>query len=525
MKILEVTNVDLQGRRFNGFDLIEDFKLNNRIDIKQIVVHKESSTKKVVKLLSNHFLLKFFYYAKRFENEVLSVHNVFSITSASLFSSKEYKEADIVHLHMLHNSNLSLYTLEKIAKEKKVIYSFHDPWPITGRCVHFYECNLWKLGCKKCDYLYNAFPLKEDNCNALWEYKKRVFLNPNINVIYTTEWMKEKIDLSPIMENVKKHYIPLGINTNKFREMNKAKARNHFNIDKNDIVLFFRAQKEFKGTNYIIDALKELNINKNITLLSCSEKGLLIELENKYKIVDLGQIKDNDLINAYNACDVFLMPSTGESFGYMAIEAMACSKPVVVFDNTAMPTATNAPEIGVLVKNLDSKDLADKIEWLINNEEERIDRGKRGRKFVEKKYDYNIYLRNIEEIYNNVYNSKKEKFDEVHILDNPENINNIKYKLNIFTKKYFKSSSPIYKTLYYHTQKPTNNKITYHSNEAIDVITEYTKNLYEHLIYKPRKSIKFKYIIRDLLRNIKYQYKHYGLLFVFKNIIRKFKVK
>lgn len=525
MKILEVTNVDLQGKRFNGYDLIEDFKLNHNIDIKQIVIHKESFEKKVIELLPNHFLIKFFYYAKRFENEVLSVHNVFSITTPALFASKEYKEADIIHLHMLHNSNLSLYTLEKIAREKKVIYSFHDPWPITGRCVHFYDCKLWMDGCDKCDYLNTAFPLKDDNCNALWKYKKRVFSNPNINVVYTTEWMQENINLSPIMKNVKKHFIPLGINTNEFKEIDKNKARKHFNIDKDDIVLFFRTQKEFKGTNYIIDALKKLNLNKNITLLTCSEKGLLFELENKYNIIDLGQIKDEDLINAYNACDIFLMPSTGESFGYMAIEAMACSKPVVVFNNTAMPMATNAPQIGVLVNNLDSDDLANKIEWLINDQKERISRGIKGRKFVEEKYDYDLYLNKIEKLYIDVFNEKKEIFEDINILDNQENINNLKCILNIFTKKYFKKSSLIYKKLIFKTDRFTNNKIEYHTNESLSIVDEYTKLLYKNLINNPTKSIRVKYLVRDFLNNNKELYKRHGILFVFKNIIRKFKVK
>lgn len=523
MKILEVTNIDLYGRRFNGFDLINDFKNNKRIDISQAVVNKLSNDKNVVTLLNNNNLIKFFNYFKNFENEVLSVHNVMSITTPALFNLEEYKKADIIHIHMLHNSNFSLYTLEKISQEKKVIYSIHDPWPLTGRCVHFYDCDLWKTGCYKCNYLYTAFPLKHDNCDVLWNYKKRVFSNPNINVVYTTEWMKKNVENSLIMSTTKKHYIPLGIDMSLFK--NTKKSRKRFGISDDEVVLFFRAQREFKGTNYIIEAMKKIIPNMNITLLTCSEKGLLSELKDEYKIIELGQIKDSELIDAYNACDIFLMPSTGESFGYMAIEAMACSKPVIVFDNTALPSTTKAPEIGVLVKNLDSDDLAEKIGWLVNNKKERIRRGKEGRKFIEQKYGYQKYLKKIEELYINVYNSDFIDYKKIKIDDDSENINNIKNMLNIFTKKYFRRKSRMYKDLMFEDiSKLTNKKIEYCSNTAVKLVDDYTKIIYNYLS-KDSDDIKLFYKIKTKLRNLIINIKEHGIVFVAKNIIKKIRGK
>ena len=112
-----------------------------------------------------------------------AIHNVFSITTPLLRKTKEYQEADIVHFHMFHNTKLSIYGLNKIASEKKVILSIHDPWFLTGRCVHFYECNKWQNGCQQCPNLNNMFPLLKDNCESLWKLKHQIFNNIDVDLV------------------------------------------------------------------------------------------------------------------------------------------------------------------------------------------------------------------------------------------------------------------------------------------------------------------------------------------------------
>ena len=60
----------------------------------------------------------------------------------------------------------------------------------------------------------------------------------------------------------------------------------------------------------------------------------------------------------YQSCDVFLMPSTGESFGMMAIEAMASAKPVICLADTAVEEVSRAPELGIAVPEGDAEAMA-----------------------------------------------------------------------------------------------------------------------------------------------------------------------
>lgn len=171
IKVLEVNNIDLAGRRFNGYDLIE-YSENTNVDISQSVVIKQSHNKKVNLILKNSEQMQMFEKLENFENDELSIHSNLSITSPALINSEEYKNADIIHFHMFHNTKLSLISLLQICNEKKVVMSIHDPWVITGRCVHFGECDKWKTGCNDCLDLNTLFEFKEDNCNSMWNLKK-----------------------------------------------------------------------------------------------------------------------------------------------------------------------------------------------------------------------------------------------------------------------------------------------------------------------------------------------------------------
>lgn len=405
INVLEVNNIDLGGRSFNGYDMISDLS-DETLSIKQATIIKRSRNKNVIEILPTEKLMNEYYRLMYLESK-FSLTNVLSIVSPALMDLKEYKEADIVHFHMFHNTKVSLYSLIKISQEKKVILSLHDPWFVTGRCVHFYDCLKWKDGCFDCPNLTTLFPFAIDNCNMHWKLKEKIFNNINIDIVVTTGWMQDIIKQSPIFKSQKNiHLIPFGINREKLNSISQAEARKHFKISDNHVTLFIRAQKEFKGIEYFLEALKIID-SKNITIITCDELGLLDEVKDKYKVIDLGYVREKEMIYAMNACDIFLMPSKAESFGMMAVEAMACKKTVIIFDNTAMPYVTDAPKCGYLVKNKDAKELAKAIDHVVKNPKEREKRGNLGYQLCVNRYDLDKYNNTLKELYQNLAKSKR----------------------------------------------------------------------------------------------------------------------
>lgn len=478
-KILEVNSLDLVGNRYNGYDMIEMVS-GKEFDVKQAVIDKMSDNPKVISILKNNTFReiheKFVYY----EEPKQSIKNVLSITTPALIHSKEYKEADIIHFHMFHNSGMTLYALKKICKEKKVIISLHDPWFLTGRCVHFYDCDKWKSGCNKCENLTTLFSLKEDNCHNLWELKKKVFEDLDVDLIIPTDWLFNLVKESPILKDIKhKHKIFFGIDKDKFGKITYKEARKKLGIKDDEVVLFHRAQNEFKGTPYVLEALKMMEANKKITILTCEGKGLLDEVKDKFNVRDLGLLKDEEMIVTMNACDIFLMPSIGENAGLMAVEAMSCGKPIIIFNNTGLPYVTHAPECGYLVKNRDSEDLKKAMEHLIQDKKEREKRGKLGRKIVEEEYSNEKYYEAIKSTYREVYNRKKKNVeDEIH--EPTENSEQFKHYLNDITVRLFGTKNKISKELIYKVKRRKNNyKYDYSDLALQELLWDYENKLYE----------------------------------------------
>lgn len=424
IKVLEVNNIDLAGRRFNGYNMIEEIS-DNELEVKQMVVEKQSDNPNVIKILRNDMLIGEFYRLQQVES-LLSIHNVFSITTPALMRSVEYRDADVIHFHMYHNTKLSLYSLIDIAREKRVVLTLHDPWFVTGRCVHFYNCLKWQKECSNCEYLNTLFSFNDDNCNSLWNLKKNVFDNIDIDIVVTSSWMYDLVKKSPIFKKQKNvHLIPFGIDLKKFNSISYKKAREHYNLTKNDVVVFLRAQNEFKGSEYVVDALEKMDANKNLVVITCDTKGLFETVKDKFRIIDLGLIKDDEMVYAMQACDFFLMPSKGESFGMMAIEAMSCGKPVVVFDNTALPSITFAPKCGYLVEDRNSDKLKEAIEFLINNPKERRKRGNLSKDICKKEYDLKLYNKKIKDLYLNVYEREHKDFNSYYMMPNNVELENL----------------------------------------------------------------------------------------------------
>lgn len=490
LKILEVNNVDILGRRFNGFDILDKINTDTKHSAYQIVTDKLSTNKNVYNFFLSDEVRWIESQIQKFEREQLSVHSNLSAVGNYLENNDVFKHTDLVHYHLIHNTKLPLNMLSSLFSKKPTIVSIHDPWNFTGRCVQPEECLLWKNGCIKCPNLSSEFPMKYDNCRYLWKLKKKIYKNMDIDIVVSTPYMKQMLSTCELTSHFKNvHVIPFGIDLKMFNEkLSKEEAREKLNISKNDLVLFHRAQEAFKGTKYFKDALKELKTNKKVTIITCSTLGLLKELENQYNIIDLGTIDTEQLLTAYTACDIFVMPSIGESFGMMAIEAMACGKPIIIFDNTALPYVTFAPDCGYLVKNKDSRDLMKALKYLIENDEERARRGNLSRKLAETHYDLEKYNSKMIELYEKVYTRQinKKLYDDKNIqidYNNPDSLRLIKF-INRYSKKMFFAEIPMFDFKENKDNIITNNtKIDYSLDSVQGVIKEFNKKVYEKFLY------------------------------------------
>jgi glycosyltransferase involved in cell wall biosynthesis len=79
----------------------------------------------------------------------------------------------------------------------------------------------------------------------------------------------------------------------------------------------------------------------------------------------LGQRSEEELIQLYRDCSLFVLPSTVETFGNPLVEAMASGAPVVTSRSTAMPEIVG--EGAVLFDPLNASDMAEKVLQLLDD--------------------------------------------------------------------------------------------------------------------------------------------------------------
>ena len=118
-------------------------------------------------------------------------------------------------------------------------------------------------------------------------------------------------------------------------------------------------------------------------------------------ITFLGLVSEEDKIFAYNACDIFILPSLAELEGMVVLEAMACGKPIIISDAKMSASRFFVNGNGFLFKTKDPEDLAIKALQLITDKNLCK---KMGEVSLEKSKNYDIHRSadKLEEVYYSV---------------------------------------------------------------------------------------------------------------------------
>jgi phosphatidylinositol alpha-1,6-mannosyltransferase len=105
-----------------------------------------------------------------------------------------------------------------------------------------------------------------------------------------------------------------------------------------------------------------------------------------------------ELSACYAAADIFALPSRGEGFGFVYLEAMARSKPVIGGAHGGAPEVIQDGVTGYLVQHGDSIQLATSLDAILSNPELAAQMGKRGRERVEKEFRFSVFSKAFKKI-------------------------------------------------------------------------------------------------------------------------------
>lgn len=393
LKIAMVSAYDILGIQANGFLLHKYFHETGHDS--RMLVHFKLSTDEGVHQLGSPLQFQVNRTAALMEKAV-STRSVLSTLGRGLQNHPKVADADIVNIQLIHaNPFYSLLGLPGLTRAKRVVLSIHDMFLLTGHCVYAMECERWKTGCGSCPDLARPFRFLNDTTAFNWKLKRAVYDRSRLDLIVASPWMRRQVEQSPLLSRFPVHYIPFGIDERVYRLTDRVAARAQFGIPADAHVITFRSAPHghaFKGTKLVEAALSKYSPTKPTYLITLDGLRGLDSIREKYRFIELGWINDQHRIaDALNASDLFLMPSTAESFGLMAIESMACGTPVIVSEGTALPETVNAPHSGIAVPQGDSDALARAIEDCMGNESLLARLRENGLRYVAENHAFKAY--------------------------------------------------------------------------------------------------------------------------------------
>lgn len=215
-------------------------------------------------------------------------------------------------------------------------------------------------------------------------------------------------------ENTKEAMINLGISSQKIKFITFGVDIQKFKPDlksknfKEKVVISTRFLTDIHDVETFIKAIplvleKTLNV-KFVIIGSGPQKEYLMDLSKTLNIFNtvefVGEVSENEMIRYLQSADVYVSTSLSESgLAASTAEAMACELPVINTNTGDIGLWIKDGEGGFIVPVKNPAILAEKIIYLLKNDEERIKFGKNNRKVIEERNNYYIEMEKMENIY------------------------------------------------------------------------------------------------------------------------------
>jgi D-inositol-3-phosphate glycosyltransferase len=181
--------------------------------------------------------------------------------------------------------------------------------------------------------------------------------------------------------------IPCGVDTEMFRPLPQPVAKDLLELSPEPLLLYVGRLQPIKGLETLLEAMTRLRPEVRLLIVGGDQdepenehgqrlRACVAELGLERRVQFLGAQRQERLRLFYAAADATVMPSYYESFGMVALEAMACGSPVVASRVGGLTTTVRDGVTGYLVPEGDPIALAERLTPLLGNPAVREDLGR-----------------------------------------------------------------------------------------------------------------------------------------------------
>ena len=234
-------------------------------------------------------------------------------------------------------------------------------------------------------------------------------------IVTVSQAVANHIKQSPFIKDSQVEVIYNGVDNAVYYPMDASSIREKFDIAQDALVIGMIGRvNAIKGQNDFIEAVEPL-LEKNEKAVAFLAGGVfhgeewrLEELDNRIASSSVvSQIHRIDYYDKtselYNMFDIFVLPSIKpDSLPTVVLEAMACSKPVVGYNNGGIAEMVVDDKSGYLVKPNRPQELSNAISLLLDSSEKREKFGRVGYQRQRELFSLESYIKNFSEFYDNL---------------------------------------------------------------------------------------------------------------------------
>jgi D-inositol-3-phosphate glycosyltransferase len=206
------------------------------------------------------------------------------------------------------------------------------------------------------------------------------------------------------------------VDTLRFRPMKKARVRCKLGMPEDEpVVLFVGRIEPLKGIDVLIRAAAQIESPFRLVIVGGDGKdaGRIRELKEIASEVGVGNrvtfldaVPHRDLPLYYNAADICVVPSYYESFGLVAVEAMACGTPVIASRVGGLKETVLDGRTGYLVPWRCPEPFAERLELLLSNDALRRSMGREARLAAER-FRWSKVAARVEDVYHDLVSQNR----------------------------------------------------------------------------------------------------------------------
>lgn len=290
-----------------------------------------------------------------------------------------------------------------------VVWSLHVLLPVTGGCIYPGDCDGFTKECGNCPQQKRPSP--HDATHKFYRLKEHWYKKLNLHLVGNSAWTTAQARQSSLAKYARSiRTIHYGLNVEQFKPVTKKIAREALGIASDKFIIGFACSdfnERRKGAHLLIEALKSFP-GKEVMLLVFGS-GLWPQNAANVETITMGSIGSPRLQSLYySALDVFAMPTQVETFGNVAMEAMACETPVAAYPGGGLADVVDDGVTGLIEPEAGNvAGLVRMLHWMWKHPVERVAMGLAARKRVAGQFTDTLMARRYRDMYQELLTARK----------------------------------------------------------------------------------------------------------------------